>query len=293
MLQRVSTALFAMALAFSVLARCEAQSLKVPPEIAEKNLIKRADAVVPPLAKAAHVSGKVLIQISISPQGDVTSWKVVSGHPILIQAALDAVKQWKYRPFLENGQPVPAMTQVEITVSSGGSDEAPGVRDKYFAAQGECRRLLNERKYPEAEKTCAEAVRLSNDLAPDVVLERSEARSLLGHSLLMQGRVREAMPLYEEALKLDQGYRHPDDADLASDYANLGRAYFVAGNLDKADPLYEKSVETFRAAIVALPSMKDNYRRRLKNTLSEYARLKRAEGHPEEAEKLEQEAAKL
>jgi tetratricopeptide (TPR) repeat protein len=85
-------------------------------------------------------------------------------------------------------------------------------------------------------------------------------------------------------------YREPDDADLATDYANLGRAYGVTGQLAKADELYATSVKTFRAAIVTLPEMKENYSRRLQRTLAEYAQVKDAEGQADVASNLRQQA---
>lgn len=58
--------------------------------------------------------GSVVIKALINQTGDVESVELVSGHPMLVQAALDAVKQWKYRPYLLNGKPVSVETQVVV-----------------------------------------------------------------------------------------------------------------------------------------------------------------------------------
>lgn len=114
--------------------------------------------------------------------------------------------------------------------------------------------------------------------------------SLLGHALLLQGKTEEALPHYQEALSLDQTILKPNDADLASNYANWGRAYFRLGDFEKGDQFFSKAVGTFEAAILSLPQMKDNYARRLKNALLEYAEFKRAAGQNDAADALESKA---
>jgi tetratricopeptide (TPR) repeat protein len=125
------------------------------------------------------------------------------------------------------------------------------------------------------------------------VLERSGALSLLANAIFLQSRFTEAVPLYEQALELDKGYLGPDDADLASNYANLGRVYGATGDLATADELYATAVSTFRAAIRKLPSMNENYSRRLQRMLNEYAQLKEAEGQTEAASTLRQQASEI
>jgi tetratricopeptide (TPR) repeat protein len=166
-------------------------------------------------------------------------------------------------------------------------------REKFFPKEDECRKLINVGKYADAERECRRAVEVSNDLPKEIVLERSSARALLANAIFLQKRPSEAIPLYEEALELDKGYRKSDDADLASDYWNLGRAYSVIGDLSKADGLYRTAVSTFEAAIENLPSMKDNYTRRLKRCLGEYAKLKEATGQNDAARELRRKAEAL
>lgn len=72
---------------------------------ADNHIIHRIDPAVPPLAKAARIGGKVRLHIVISSSGNVSTVTVVSGHPMLAPAAIEAVKQWKYKPFTENGNP--------------------------------------------------------------------------------------------------------------------------------------------------------------------------------------------
>ena len=64
--------------------------------------------------------GVVVLEAIINKQGSVENLRVVNGHPLLIQAALDAVKQWKYKPTLLNGEPVEVVTQVTVNFNLSG-----------------------------------------------------------------------------------------------------------------------------------------------------------------------------
>ena len=68
----------------------------------------------PPLAKQARISGVVHLNAVIAKDGTIQDLKVISGHPLLIQAAMDAVRQWVYAPTLLNGEPVEVVTQIDV-----------------------------------------------------------------------------------------------------------------------------------------------------------------------------------
>lgn len=83
-------------------------------------LIHRVEPVYPPLAKIAHVQGPVLLSAVISRQGTIENLQVLSGHPMLARAARDAVAQWRYRPYVLNGEPVEVETQVTVNFVLAG-----------------------------------------------------------------------------------------------------------------------------------------------------------------------------
>lgn len=91
-----------------------AQRVRVSSGVAEGLIVNKAAPIYPPLARQARIQGAVVMKAVIDPAGDVESVELVSGHPMLVQAALDAVKQWKYRPYLLNGKPVSVETQVVV-----------------------------------------------------------------------------------------------------------------------------------------------------------------------------------
>jgi TonB family protein len=260
---------------------------------ATKHLSKKVEPITPPIAKLTKAGGPVSADIVIAADGSVESVKITSGPTILSQAAIDAIKQWKFDPFIENGHPIRVRTSVEIVFPGQLPQHEQLSRQVFFPVDDKCRELIKQQNYPDAEKTCSDAVDLSNKLPFDAVLERSGAQSLLGHALLLQGKADEALPHYQQALKLNLTYLKLDDPDLASNYADLGRAYFRLGDFAKGDQFFSKAVETFEAASLNLPRMKDNCTQRLKNTLLEYAQFQRAAGLDDEADALEQKANSL
>jgi len=88
--------------------------IRVGGNVSQANLIKQPKPAYPPLAKAARVQGTVKFEAKISKEGTIEDLKVVSGPPLLIQAALDAVKQWLYKPTLLNGEPVEVLTTIDV-----------------------------------------------------------------------------------------------------------------------------------------------------------------------------------
>jgi TonB family protein len=77
-------------------------------------VISKVPPIYPPDAKAARIQGSVVIGVIIGRDGNVQSERLISGHPLLAPAAMDAVKQWKYRPYLLNGNAVEVDTQVTV-----------------------------------------------------------------------------------------------------------------------------------------------------------------------------------
>jgi len=75
-------------------------------------LLSQVEPVYPMIAKRARVQGRVTLRAIISAQGTIESLQVIDGHPVLVGAAMDAVKQWRYKPYMLSGQPV----EVETTV---------------------------------------------------------------------------------------------------------------------------------------------------------------------------------
>jgi protein TonB len=90
------------------------QRIRVGGNVQAANLINQIRPIYPPLAKQARISGVVELSAIIGKDGRVQDLKVIKGHPLLVQAALDAVKGWVYRPTLLNGEPVEVSTTIDV-----------------------------------------------------------------------------------------------------------------------------------------------------------------------------------
>ncbi len=84
-------------------------------------LVRKVPPAYPPLARQARIQGQVLLQAQISKNGDIENLQLISGHPMLAPAAIEAVKQWKYKPYLLNGEPVEVETTVQVNFTLAGS----------------------------------------------------------------------------------------------------------------------------------------------------------------------------
>src|SRR5215813_5087972 len=80
-------------------------------------LVNKVQPVYPPLARQTRISGTVRLHAIISKSGSVESLEVISGHPLLVRAAMDAVQQWKYKPTQLNGEPVEVDTTIDVIFS--------------------------------------------------------------------------------------------------------------------------------------------------------------------------------
>jgi protein TonB len=95
-----------------------------PPRVSrmmEGNLIYKVQPAYPPMARSARIQGAVVVRAIISRSGAIENLQVLAGHPLLVKAAIDAVSQWRYRPYILNDEPVEVETQITVNfVLAGG-----------------------------------------------------------------------------------------------------------------------------------------------------------------------------
>jgi protein TonB len=96
------------------------QRVRVSSGVSTGMLVRKVPPVYPPLARQARIQGTVILQAQISKEGNIENLQLVSGHPMLAPAAIEAVKQWKYKPYLLNGEPVEVETQVQVNFTLAG-----------------------------------------------------------------------------------------------------------------------------------------------------------------------------
>ena len=96
------------------------QRIRVSSGVQSGLLIRKVNPTYPPLARQARIQGVVILQAQISKEGNIENLQLISGHPMLAPAAIEAVKQWKYKPYLLNGEPVEVETQVQVNFTLSG-----------------------------------------------------------------------------------------------------------------------------------------------------------------------------
>jgi protein TonB len=87
----------------------------------EGNLFRRVEPVYPPLARSARIQGAVVLVALISKAGTIENLRAISGHPLLVPAAISAVSQWRYRPYILNSEPIEVETQITVNFSLSGN----------------------------------------------------------------------------------------------------------------------------------------------------------------------------
>jgi protein TonB len=94
--------------------------LRVSQGVTQGMVVHKVEPVYPPLARTAGVQGSVVLAAIIGKDGTIQNLHVVSGHPLLTKAALEAVKQWRYRPYILNSEPVEVDTEVTVNFTLSG-----------------------------------------------------------------------------------------------------------------------------------------------------------------------------
>ena len=87
----------------------------------EGSLIRRLQPAYPPLAKSARIQGSVILFAVIDRTGTIDHLRVLSGHPLLVPAAIEAVRQWRYHPYVLNNETIEVDTQITVNFVLSGN----------------------------------------------------------------------------------------------------------------------------------------------------------------------------
>jgi protein TonB len=96
------------------------QRVRVSQGVSQGLLVHKVQPEYPPIARQARIQGVVVLQALIGKDGSIQNLHVVSGHPMLTNAALAAVKEWKYKPYFLNGEPVEVETTINVNFTLSG-----------------------------------------------------------------------------------------------------------------------------------------------------------------------------
>jgi TonB family protein len=199
--------------------------------------VERVNPDYPPLAKAARVSGAVVVEVMIDEEGNVTSARAVSGHPLLRDSAVTAARGWRFKPTLLSGQPVKVVGTITFNYHVGNDEEI---------------------------------AKLEQDAAANP--DSAEMQYKLAGAYRVNGRREEALAAYDRAVQIKpdhvdawfdmaQLYEEMNDHDRALDTLNqalkvrpeggpsgqihdlIGSIYFKMGNYEEARDAFKKCLE--------------------------------------------------
>jgi protein TonB len=96
------------------------QRIRVSQGVTQGMIIRKIQPAYPPLARQARIQGPVVLQAEIGKDGSIQNLRLLSGHPMLAPAAIEAIKQWKYKPYILNGEPVEVETTITFNFTLSG-----------------------------------------------------------------------------------------------------------------------------------------------------------------------------
>src|SRR5688572_5736313 len=248
-------------------------------------VVKRVEPVPPQAAIAAKVGGDVYADVTVRADGIVESVEILAGAEMLKAPVVSALKQWTFKPFLENGKPARIITLIVIPFVDPVREEEGRIYEGYRTSEYQCRRQL-ESAPQSSVPACRAVVEFARQLPQERQLERSGAITLLGQAFFLNRQYPDALTQFEQALATRQKKSGLNDEGTASQFELVAMAHFALGNIAKADESMAASVRSYEGAIKQLPTMVSNYTPRLQATLRRYADMKRTAGDVAAADAL-------
>src|SRR5262249_15800199 len=240
--------------------------------VLQASATSRVEPEYPPLAKAAHVTGAVVVEVTIDESGTVISAKAISGPPLLKDAAVNAALQWKFAPTVLSGVPVKVIGTITFNFAMGADSDADSIEELQKearahpdSAQAHYRLAVayhqNDR-LTEAIQALRDAVRVDSNFGsayvtlgeylldvgpsgePEAITALKEATRIdphngkahldLGITYTRQGRYDEALGSFKQAIK--------EDPSAPQGYSCIGITFSLMGK-------YEEAVEAYKEAI--------------------------------------------
>lgn len=260
----------------------------------------RVSPVYPPIAKAAHVQGTVFFDVRLGVSGKIESMKVVSGHPMLQQAAIDCLKQWTFHPFEKDGLPVIATGQMPIVFAL--SDYHPPANDeqiaqRYFPLADQCRQAVRNKENPSsAEEVCNQAAETAEQFGSDVrFIERRGGFIYAATACANNRDLTKALTWASKAVDVVK-LGHDDNSGSNAAYSTKGMIEGMIGDLAAADSDLAIAEDYGRKAIAWAEQVKfeheDSYKQTLARDFQFHAQVLQGMNRPKEAQEKLDEAKK-
>jgi TonB family protein len=262
----------------------------IPPELAKQNLVSFVQPDYPPLAKAARIAGIVHASIVIDETGSVINLKLISGHPMLAPAALEAIRRWKYKPFQVDGKSAAVQTEVQVSIpeniTQSDIDQERKFQDAYWQNERDGREAFKKGDLATAEAKFQTARAAAEERGDLKWLELADVISMLAEVKEGQKDYPEAEGLLKESLAIHQKHQRPDEAEVAGVEFNLAALYVQTQRPSAAEPLLLECARIweFRIAEAPMPEAKGSYGWHLALSYFAAARIAAEGGRLDEAQ---------
>ena len=262
----------------------------MPPEKAKENLVTLVQPDYPPLAKAARIHGIIHASVVIDETGSVKSLTLISGHPMLAPAALEAIRKWKYKPFQVDGKTTSVQTEVQVSipedVSQADIDLERKFQDAYWANERAGREALTKGDLATAEAKLQAARAAAEERGDFKWLELADVVSMLAGVKEGQKDYPAAETLLKQSLAIHQKHQRPDEAEVAGVEFNLAALYMQLQQLNEAEPLLLEAARVWELRIAdnPMPEPKTSYEWHVAMSYFAAARIAAAAGRSDEAQ---------
>ncbi len=253
-------------------------------------------ADLPPIAAAAHVDGTVIVQTTVGVDGNVTSTQVLSGPPMLQQAALDAVHRYTFTPAMLHGHPVAVKMDIKIDFYLNRQHHAVKGWGKFQQALTKCQQQTKKPGRPSDQvEACGQATQLADTLPDDApTFDRITAYVQYATALIRDSKADDAVIVGNKAISMA---KQPETLlpFCAAAYEVTGEASAVIGNLPAADQYLTQaeSCQSRELQLSTTPPLKQHDSQVMKGMLQFHAKVLAAMGNQKEADSKLRQAAKL
>jgi len=225
---------------------------RVAPDEAAKHLLNKITPNYPPEAELARIQGYVILEIGIDESGVALERRLISGHPLLVPAAIEAVRRSKFRPFEVNGKPTPVITLAVVTFGNPKNNESETrnevlFQENFWSAEESAQTALANGNYPDAEQHLNRA----RDLLPPAPESGQHRRERwrwvmdMGDLCRAQKKYQEAEQNYKQALDLRPG-NDKNAPEIAETLQSLSRLYIEERRYDLARDDATRSVAIYQ-----------------------------------------------
>jgi TonB family protein len=233
---------------------------RVSSEEAVKHLVSSSPPVYPPLAQQTRISGDVLLEIVVTADGKTSLRHVISGHPLLIQAAIDAVQTWRFQPFIVDGNPAAVVTAVIVPIGNAANQTAADqveLRFQYdfWTTESLARGALAKGDFSGAEAQLRKAQEFLAAFSGEGRNNPERLQYFMdsGDLSRAQQKFDEAEQNYRKGLELAQK-GNPEGPDVAAVLARLASLYAQEKRYELARDNFSHSITIYRKILKRIGS---------------------------------------